>query len=121
MNFCDDCDNMLYERINDDHNLEYICKTCGRVYEGNLNENQCVYEENYEMDTIKKESFLNKYTFDDPTLPKAEGIKCPNDNCPGGDKTNIVYMNYDNKDMKYLYVCLSCKNNTDGENTSFIW
>ena len=108
MNFCEDCDNMLYVKINEDHVLEYYCKTCSRTYKPNVNESQCVYLEDYNTDTIKKESLVNKYTFDDPTLPFAKGIKCPNDKC-SSKKANIKYMNYDNKGMKYMYVCMDCR------------
>lgn len=118
MNFCDDCDDMLYIKIDFETNeLNYTCKTCGKLYDAKINKTNCVHEETYDIDTIKKESFLNKYTFDDPTLPKAVGIKCPNDNCPS-KKPNIVYLNYDNKNMKYIYVCMDCRKEN---NEPYIW
>ena len=55
--------------------------------------NNCIYHINYDIDVIKKEHCINKYTLSDPTLPKAHGIKCPNANCPG-KKHNIVYIKY---------------------------
>jgi len=118
MNFCKECDDMLYVKIKTEKNEEtnaetnsliYLCKTCYKEYPQNLNSTNCVYHVNYDMDDIKKESLINKYTYYDPTLPKAIGIKCPNKECPG--KTpNIVYINYDNKQMKYIYICLECAN-----------
>jgi DNA-directed RNA polymerase subunit M/transcription elongation factor TFIIS len=109
MNFCDTCDNMLYVHVNtDDNELTYNCKTCGKEYNASINKTNCVYEENYNIDVIRKETLLNEYTFNDPTLPKAIGIKCPNKECPS-KKPNIIYINYDNKNMKYIYVCLDCK------------
>tara|TARA_E500000178_G_scaffold351783_1_gene413684 strand:+ start:2903 stop:3256 length:354 start_codon:yes stop_codon:yes gene_type:complete len=117
MNFCEDCDNMLYVNIDENDVLTYKCKTCQKVYDHNINKSNCVYEETYNIDDIKKETILNKYTFDDPTLPKAKGVKCPNDNCPS-KKPNIVYINYDNKNMKYIYVCLDCRK---ANNSSFLW
>ena len=41
------------------------------------------------------------------TLPRADGIKCPNKQCPAA-KPEIVYIQYDKEDMKYIYVCLDC-------------
>ena len=109
MNFCDTCDNMLYVEVNTEDNvLNYNCKTCGKKYNASINKSNCVYEENYNIDEIRKETLLNEYTFNDPTLPKALGIKCPNKECPS-KKPNIIYINYDNKNMKYIYVCLDCK------------
>ena len=37
---------------------------------------------------------------------RAEGIKCPNANCPDS-KPEIVYIQYDKENMKFIYVCLS--------------
>ena len=48
--------------------------------------------------------------YDDITLPNAEGIKCPNPNCPSA-KPNIKYIQYDKDNMKYLYVCIDCYEN----------
>jgi DNA-directed RNA polymerase subunit M/transcription elongation factor TFIIS len=114
MNFCDDCDDMLYVKIKDDKDAEsrlvYLCRTCNREYPQETQSTSCVYHVNYNLDSIKKESLLNEYTFYDPTLPKANGIKCPNKECPNKKNANIVYLNYDKKDMKYVYICLDCKN-----------
>lgn len=117
MNFCEDCDNMLYVDIDENDILTYKCKTCERKYDSSINKNNCVYEESFDNDSIKKETLINNYTFDDPTLPKAKGIKCPNDNC-SSKKSNIVYINYDNKNMKYIYVCLDCRKDN---NEPYIW
>lgn len=127
MNFCEDCDDMLYikiksskdetespestdaqEETTESNKLIYLCKTCGREYPQDSKSTNCVYHLNYNIDNIKKESLLNEYTFYDPTLPKASGIKCPNTNCPS-KTSNIVYLNYDNLNMKYIYICLDCK------------
>ena len=125
MNFCEDCDDMLYVQIktdkddddNETNSLIYLCKTCSKEYPNNSNSKNCVYHNNNNLDEIKKESLINKYTLHDPTLPKALGVKCPNENCP--TKTpNIVYINYDNKNMKYLYICKDCAKNG---NSNYIW
>jgi DNA-directed RNA polymerase subunit M/transcription elongation factor TFIIS len=128
MNFCDDCDDMLYIKIksnknkkaddNDEDKLIYLCRTCNREYIQDEKTTNCVYHVNYNHDNIKKESLLNEYTFYDPTLPKATGIKCPNKDCPVKKNPNIIYLNYDNKEMKYLYICLDCKN---AKITPYVW
>ena len=41
------------------------------------------------------------------TLSQNENIQCPNPECDV-DETSITYIKYDDKDMKYLYVCDSC-------------
>ena len=68
-----------------------------------------VYHSNFNLDTIKREHVVNKYTAFDNTLPKAQGIKCPNTNCPvKSRKSDIRYIKYDDNSMKYIYMCLDC-------------
>ena len=133
MEFCEKCDNMLYVKIKSMEDVDtegeesggvaaeesagilpktnqliYYCKSCS--YELDKSSvNNCIYHINYDIDFIKKEHCINKYTLSDPTLPKAHGIKCPNANCPG-KKPNIVYIKYDEEGMKYIYVCVNCFN-----------
>lgn len=114
MRFCENCDNILYLKINDDEEsqdstksqMKYICRKCNEQYDHDGTDS-CVYKVNYNMDNIKKYSVINKFIYDDITLPKADGIKCPNKNCPDS-KPEIVYIQYDKENMKYIYVCLSC-------------
>ena len=54
---------------------------------------------------------INKYTKLDPTLPRISTILCPNPNC----RTNtddmskeIIYIRYDDANMKYVYLCSTC-------------
>lgn len=126
MEFCEDCDNMLYVKIKSMEETEedaesgsetpvdktnqliYYCKNCSNEIDKS-SVNNCIYHINYDIDVIKKEHCINKYTLSDPTLPKAHGIKCPNSNCPG-KKPNIVYIKYDDAGMKYIYVCVNCFN-----------
>ena len=127
MEFCENCDNMLYVKIvikktndedadadvDDDEEKEemiYYCRCCGNTHENIKNTKNSIYSINFNTDNIKKKSIINPYTFYDPTLPKATGIKCPNKNCPS-KTSNIVYINYDDNDMKYIYICLDCQKN----------
>lgn len=111
MNFCEDCDNMLYMNITDDGEgknvLKYYCRCCNNTYDHTKEDDSCVFNINFNIDNIKKNSNLNKYVYNDITLPRAEGIKCPNKQCPAA-KPEIVYIQYDKEDMKYIYICLDC-------------
>ncbi len=54
---------------------------------------------------------VNKYLRYDPTLRRIKDplINCPNENCNApDDKKQVIYIKYDNKNMKYLYVCEHC-------------
>ena len=55
---------------------------------------------------------LNEFTRSDATLPHTDIIKCPNPDCgsnSGTKKRDIIYMKYDQVNLKFLYVC-----NVDG-------
>jgi DNA-directed RNA polymerase subunit M/transcription elongation factor TFIIS len=136
MEFCEECENMLYVKIktmeeseegeasielagsdgDTTNKLIYYCKNCSNEIDKS-SINNCIYYINYDIDKIKKEHCINKHTLSDPTLPKAHGIKCPNSNCPG-KKANIVYIKYDDEQMKYIYVCINCFND---DITPHIW
>ena len=56
---------------------------------------------------------INKYTKYDPTLPRVSNIKCPKTQCltkqeEDAPKTEIIYMRYDDVNMKYIYICVHC-------------
>lgn len=122
MKFCENCDNMLYLKIHESESdsteesastpsgpscsLKYICRKCNEEYESDKSDS-CVFNINFNLDNIKKNSFINDFIYDDITLPRAEGIKCPNQNCPEA-KPEIVYIQYDKENIKFIYVCLSC-------------
>ena len=125
MNFCEDCKNMLYIKTFDKDDeldeegepkstqkLMYYCKSCGKEYEA-ANTKQSIYSINFNTDNIQKHTLINEYTLQDPTLPKAQGIKCPNVECKSKEtkNPNIVYINYNEKEMKYIYACLDCYTN----------
>ena len=131
MNFCENCENMLYMRIlevpvssGDDspsdategeeveiktkNKIVYYCRCCNNEYPDLHQKNNCIFKINYNVENIKKNSFINKYVYDDITLPIAENMKCINGNCPGGSKPTIKYIQYDKDDMKYIYICMNC-------------
>ena len=114
MKFCKHCDNMLYLKLVDDDSEEsaikkpkYVCNNCNNNNEYDQNDNSCLFKIDYNLDNIKKSSFINPFIYEDITLPRAEGIKCPNANCPKA-KSEIIYIKYDNENMKFIYICLDC-------------
>ena len=129
MNFCENCENMLYMRILEmpvesdspategegeeveiktQNKIVYYCMCCNNEYPDLHKKNSCIFKIDYNIENIKKNSFINKYVYDDITLPIAENMKCINANCPGGSKPNIKYIQYDKDDMKYIYICMNC-------------
>ena len=119
MNFCKNCKNLYYLKIdtNDDNKasnkLIFYCRNCGHE-ENNLTENDiCVSSIENKQNDDNYESYINEYTKMDPTLPRTNNIKCPNNNCDTNkneDKINreIIYVRYNNIDMKYVYMCSTC-------------
>jgi aspartate carbamoyltransferase regulatory subunit len=55
---------------------------------------------------------INEYTRQDPTLAHIRGpIKCPNGPCASntaGKERDVIPMRYDEKKLKYLYICDVC-------------
>ena len=119
MNFCKNCNNLYYLKIdtNDDNKesnkLIFYCRNCGHE-ENNLTENDiCISSIENKQNDDNYESYINEYTKLDPTLPRTNNIKCPNNNCDTNkreDKINreIIYVRYNNIDMKYVYMCSTC-------------
>ena len=119
MNFCNVCENMYYMRINEntDEELQFYCRKCGNTDEI-LNKNfLCLSEYNGENDNDSIIQSVNKYTKYDPTLPHIHNIKCPNNGCVTNKnfdenndikKNEVVYIRYNNIDMKYVYLCCNC-------------
>ena len=136
--FCKVCDNLLSievlnEKVEGEEDggekgkestsipkLYNICNSCN-LQEENKNITGSVFHLNYDLSDIKRDHIVNPYTRYDPTLPKALGIKCPNSNCPSGSKkADIRYIKYDDKNMKYIYICLDCKNGNVEPNLWYI-
>ena len=113
MHFCSQCSNMYYISINPDdaNTLIYYCRNCGN--KDSTISVKDVTVSNVQLKKSKQEftHIINKYTKLDPTLPRVSNILCPNTECSTNteDKPReIIYIRYDDTNMKYVYLCSSC-------------
>ena len=117
MKFCEKCDNMYYLQLSPDNENQiiYKCRNCGNEDSEIQNKDLCVlsYNKEKKSDYLK---YINEYTKLDPTLPRINSIKCPNQECIcNKDETvenEVIYIRYNDEDMKYVYTCAKC---------DFIW
>jgi DNA-directed RNA polymerase subunit M/transcription elongation factor TFIIS len=86
MHFCVKCDNMYYIRLgaggqdpSDTTSLYHYCRNCGN--EDKIKETICVSKLQLKHNTQSYSNIINKYTKLDPTLPRINNIKCPNEQC----------------------------------------
>lgn len=109
MEFCDVCDNMLY-LSKGDHELDLVhaCKKCG--FKRNVSGEESIIVSSLSLAKQSQyTSVINQYTKLDPTLPRIQGMSCPQEDC--ANKTGrepIIYIRYDNVDLKYAYICPIC-------------
>lgn len=110
MDFCKFCDNLL-NLTEIDTELKHVCSTCKRISSLPENFNPCIIQQNYGGDEkIFYESFVNKYTKYDPTLPHVSSIPCPNSSCKSTKtgKNDVINIRYNEDHMKYIYLCVNC-------------
>jgi len=115
MRFCTNCENMYYIQISekDENNLQYYCRKCGHVDTEFKVENLSISKVQLKQDEQQFNNIINKYTKLDPTLPRVNRVLCPNSAClTNTDADNypkeIIYIRYDDKNMKYMYLCCTC-------------
>jgi len=114
MKFCVNCSNMLYIKIDDEdsNNIVYYCRNCGTVDNTVSEEGVCVLRTQLRKGGQKFNHIINRYTKLDPTLPRIYTIRCPNDGCTTNvdrvEHPEIIYIRYDDENMKYLYLCVAC-------------
>ena len=113
MHFCSKCQNMYYIRLAGEgsNKLIYYCRNCGHEDEDLGSENIIVSKTAIKRENQKYLNVINEYTKMDPTLPRVTNIKCPNENCEE-DAANkeIIYLRYDDTNMRYVYICSACDN-----------
>jgi len=117
MKFCTHCNNMLYISIDeaDGNQLTYYCRNCGAKDENLTAESLCVLETHLKKGEQKFNHIINKYTKQDPTLPRIYNVRCPNASCTTNSSdakspAEVIYMRYDDDALKYLYICVTCDN-----------
>jgi DNA-directed RNA polymerase subunit M/transcription elongation factor TFIIS len=113
MHFCTNCSNMYYIRINSDdtNKLVYYCRKCGNEDKLLAIENVCVSRTLIKKSEQSFNHIINKYTKLDPTLPRINNVLCPNADCKTnteGVEREIIYIRYDDTNMKYVYLCSQC-------------
>lgn len=116
MKFCNVCENMLYISVNRENgnSLTYYCRLCGDKSNSlDADENTFTIDLQIKKNESSFQHIVNKYTKLDPTLPRIYNMKCPNIHCKTNtddykEPVEIIYMRYDNENMKYLYICVEC-------------
>lgn len=119
MHFCTQCGNMYYLRLKTEGSdqLIYYCRNCGNADDSLQETNLYVAKKDIKV-SMNYKNKINKYTKLDPTLPRITTIDCPNKKCPSviseeksetpqADK-EIIYIRYDDKNMKFVYLCAVC-------------
>ena len=115
MHFCIQCDNMYYIGINeaDSNQLTHYCRHCGHVNTELTTDGMCVLDTQFKKGEKKISNIINPYTKMDPTLPRIYNVKCPNESCKTNSesydkKPEVIYIRYDDDNLKYLYTCTEC-------------
>ncbi len=86
MEFCDDCDSILFLKsdISPDDDatpkLIYECKLCSFVKDTKP-EDTCIYTRDHSGEYLSYKILTNPYICEDPTLPILDNIDCPNESC----------------------------------------
>jgi len=92
--------------------LIYYCRNCQYVDEEIGEEGVVVLNTQLKKGEQRFNHIINRYTKLDPTLPRIYNMKCPNTACKTNveqvEKSEIIYMRYDDENMKYLYLCTTC-------------
>ena len=114
MKFCNACNNMLYIKIDEDdsNKIAYYCRNCGNVDNSVLEEGVCVLKTQLKKGEQKFNHIINRYTKLDPTLPRIYTMRCPSPACSTNTENmehpEVIYIRYDDNNMKYLYLCVTC-------------
>jgi hypothetical protein len=116
MHFCSICNNMYYIRINekDSNKLDYYCRNCGNEDILLATNNICISKTQIKKSEQSFNHIINKFTKFDPTLPRIKKILCPNADCATNTQNKereIIYLRYDDINMKYIYLCSTCDTN----------
>ena len=115
MHFCAQCGNMYYIRIagEESNKLIYYCRNCGHEDETLGAENIVVSKTAIKRENQKYLNVINQFTKLDPTLPRKSNIPCPNVKCPTHNSEDpvtpeVIFIRYDDSQLKYVYLCAHC-------------
>jgi DNA-directed RNA polymerase subunit M/transcription elongation factor TFIIS len=113
MHFCSQCSNMYYISIDPENTnrLTYYCRNCGHKDTMISVNDVTVSKVQLKKSQQEFSHIINKYTKLDPTLPRVTNILCPNSECitnTDNKPCEIIYIRYDDTNMKYVYLCSSC-------------
>ena len=113
MHFCSVCNNRYYLRIDEknQNKLDYYCRICGHEDKLLAHDNMCISKTFIKKNDQSFNHIINEYTKLDPTLPRVNTILCPNPECETNTqnkKREIIYIRYDDTNMKYVYLCSEC-------------
>jgi DNA-directed RNA polymerase subunit M/transcription elongation factor TFIIS len=129
MKFCSECNNMYYIKINgeDENSLIYYCRFCGHEDNEPAENGVVVLRTDYKKSEQQFSHMINRYIKHDNTLPRITNMKCPNESCgkkesesaasasasasaasASAEDSSIIYLRYDDDNMKYLYICENC-------------
>ena len=116
MQFCNRCDNLYYVHLDDDSGiLKYKCKKCNLVDENINNDGlgkKYLIKTNIQKKSSSYNHIVNDFTHLDCTLPRVTHIKCPLCNSEKEGQNEVIFIRYDDINLKYIYLCcnLECKN-----------
>lgn len=115
MKFCTNCNNMYYyATLHESKRNEFIyhCRYCKNTERIENNGSYVVIDSKMKKQENKFNHIVNQYTKYDPTLPRIHNIQCISTECPSREKedgnTEVIYMLYDENQLKYLYICVHC-------------
>jgi hypothetical protein len=115
---------MYYLKISeeDSNKIMYFCRKCGDKDDSIINneESLCISKTHIKKTTEVYKNVINEFTKLDSTLPRIKNMLCPNVDCKSNNKKEdeekgeenkfpeIIYLRYDNNNMKYVYLCCEC-------------
>jgi hypothetical protein len=106
---------MYYISVNEENPnvLEHYCRNCKHVDGTIAQDGGCILDVQTKNEEQQISRVINKYTKADPTLPRSYTMKCPNSKCKSNIdepmvNPEVVYIRYDDANLKYLYICTTC-------------